>query len=152
MVLLSAVVAGLTFACKPADSTQDGRSKEPASAAAPPAVRPDTSSSDAVADREAEPADPMLARGKAAFRAGMCSKCHREDATGSARAPNLTDDEWVHCDGSIEGILGVLKSGVSEEEFVDPSRPFPMNPVTGLVPDEEDLKALATFVHSLSQR
>jgi len=96
-------------------------------------------------------ADPaLIERGLAAFQTGMCNKCHGPDGTGGDRAPNLTDGDWLHCDGSVEGILAVVRRGVPKDELVDPTRPFQMNPATNLIADEADLEALAAYVHSLS--
>ena len=80
----------------------------------------------------------------------MCVKCHGATGVGSARAPDLTDSEWIHCDGSVEGIREVLVTGVSKERLHDPSRPFQMNPVTNLVQDEQAIAALAVYVWNLS--
>ncbi|MHC5111784.1 MAG: c-type cytochrome [Planctomycetota bacterium] len=91
------------------------------------------------------------AAGLRAWNQGMCAKCHKEDGKGGNRAPNLTDKEWLHCDGSIEGIRKVLISGVPRENLKDPERPFGMNSVKNLIADEEKITALATYVHQLSQ-
>ncbi len=91
------------------------------------------------------------AQGAAAWAAGMCAKCHTSNGKGGPRAPDLTDNEWLHCDGTVGGIRAVLLSGVPRDKFHDPSRPFEMNPVTNLVPDEKDLNALAVYVHRLSR-
>jgi mono/diheme cytochrome c family protein len=91
-----------------------------------------------------------LKAGKAAYVQGMCAKCHGEDGRGGARAPDLTDDEWLHADGSIESIRALLVSGVSRERMVDKSRPFAMNPATNLI-GNESIDALAAYVWSLSQ-
>ena len=41
--------------------------------------------------------------GKAIFTGkGLCAACHGPDAKGTALAPNLTDDEWLHADGTLE--------------------------------------------------
>ena len=94
----------------------------------------------------------LLARGAAAWERGMCSKCHGEEGRGGARAPDLTDDQWLHCDGSVEGILQVLRRGVPKSELKDSTRPFAMNPVSNLVPDADDLAALAAYVMSRQDR
>ena len=89
--------------------------------------------------------------GKAAFKQGMCAKCHGQDGTGSKRGPNLTDSRWDHCDGSAAGIEQVLNSGVAKEDLQDASHPFAMNPATNLVKDKSALAALARYVQSLAK-
>lgn len=93
----------------------------------------------------------VLERGSKAYRVGMCFKCHLDEGTGGARAPDLTDTDWLHCDGSIEGIRQVLVEGVSRDQLKDPDRPHAMNPATNLVPDEKQIAALAAYVYSLSR-
>ena len=94
--------------------------------------------------------EARLEMGRAAYQTGMCFKCHGEDAMGTKRAPDLTDGHWDHCDGSVEGILGVLRRGVKKGEMIDPARPFAMNPATNLIKSEDELLALAQYVWSLS--
>jgi mono/diheme cytochrome c family protein len=89
-----------------------------------------------------------LAAGMAAWEQGMCSKCHGAAGEGGSRAPDLTDGEWIHCDGSVAGIRQVLVTGVPKDQMKDPSRPFAMNPATNLV---SDIDALAEYVASLSR-
>lgn len=90
-------------------------------------------------------------RGAEAYGIGMCAKCHRENGKGGPRAPDLTDDDWIHCDGSITGIRNVLVSGVPKEKLKDQDRPFQMNPATNLIHDEALIDALASYVHSLGR-
>ena len=91
-------------------------------------------------------------RGAEAYKIGMCTKCHRENGKGGPRAPDLTDDDWIHCDGSIAGIRKVLESGVPKEKLKDQDRPFQMNPATNLIHDEALIDALASYVHSLGSQ
>lgn len=96
--------------------------------------------------------DELLATGKELFVTGMCFKCHGDDGSGTKRAPNLRDDDWIHCDGEIEGIKDVIVAGVDKEDFADSTRPFAMNPIgSRLELADEDLYALAAYVNSLSQ-
>lgn len=93
-----------------------------------------------------------IAHGEDAYRIGMCGKCHRANGRGGPRAPDLTDDKWLHCDGEIQGIRRVLVSGVPESKLKDPNRPFGMNTVKNLIPDDQQITDLAIYVHSLSQK
>ena len=88
--------------------------------------------------------------GRAAYQTGMCFKCHGPDGAGTNRAPSLTDDQWLHCDGSIDGILAVIDRGVPKAELKDAERPFAMNPASNLIPDADTRRALAEYVWTLS--
>lgn len=93
-----------------------------------------------------------IARGAKEFAARGCAKCHLANGQGGVRGPSLIDNVWEHCDGSIKGVSAVLLSGVPQNKLKDPTRPFAMNPVSGLVRGSKELEDLATYVHSLSQK
>ncbi len=93
-----------------------------------------------------------ISRGEASFTgSNHCVNCHQSGGRGGPRAPNLADDEWLHCDGSIEGIKKVILAGVPQDKLKDPARPFPMRPATNLASNDEELADLAAYVHSLSR-
>ncbi len=93
-----------------------------------------------------------IARGKSAYATGSCGKCHLSSGRGGVRGPDLTDGDWIHCDGGIEGIRKVLISGVPRNKLVDSGRPFAMNSATNLIKDDQQISDLAIYVHSLSQK
>ena len=64
---------------------------------------------------------------------------------GSAVGPNLTDGEWLHNDGTLQGFMGTIKSGVPQPK----KAPAPMPPMGGASLIDEQVKAVATYVHSL---
>jgi mono/diheme cytochrome c family protein len=135
------------------------KSRATSPAPEPEAVRttspPDAGSKETGSDAPGQPSveitEATLELGAKAYQTGMCWKCHRGNGKGGQRGPDLTDNEWLHCDGSIDGILEVLRSGVSRNQFKDPNRPFEMNPATNFVQDNDQLAALATYVFNLSQ-
>lgn len=102
-----------------------------------------------------EPADlaEALALGKKSFtdQANRCSRCHGAKGSGGSRGPDLTDDEWQHCDGTVEGIKKVILSGVPLNKLKDSSRTFQMNAYKDFKTDKKQLNELAIYVHSLSQ-
>ncbi|MCH2114778.1 MAG: c-type cytochrome [Pirellulales bacterium] len=51
-----------------------------------------------------------LDEGKSMFR-GLCSGCHGGSARGG-KGPNLTDDRWLHGDGTDVSIAGIIEKGV----------------------------------------
>lgn len=93
-----------------------------------------------------------ILRGKASFTgSNNCVKCHQAGGRGGRRGPNLADDEWLHCDGSIEGIKKVILAGVPKNKLKNKAYPFAMNAATNLASNDKDLADLAAYVHSLSQ-
>jgi len=91
-------------------------------------------------------------RGAEAYILGQCAKCHQQTGRGGARGPDLTDAQWLHCDGTVEGIRKVLVTGVPQNKLKDANRPFPMNSATDLVTDDQQLTDLAAYVRSLSRK
>lgn len=91
-----------------------------------------------------------ISRGKTAFTgANGCTNCHQTNGRGGQRGPDLTDNTWLHCDGSIEGIKKVILAGVSTSKLKNPSFPS-MRASTSLVGQDEALADLAIYVQSLS--
>jgi mono/diheme cytochrome c family protein len=93
----------------------------------------------------------MVTQGRQLFTgAGLCSVCHGNDATGMpGLGANLTDSEWLHNDGSYQGILGTVMKGVSAEES---STGTAMPPKGGSGITDEQAKAVAAYVYSLSHK
>lgn len=92
-----------------------------------------------------------IARGKTSFTgSNRCTNCHQAGGGGGPRGPDLTDAQWIHCDGSIEGIKKVILDGVPQNKVKNSSFPS-MRPTTNLVGNDEELTDLATYIHSLSQ-
>jgi mono/diheme cytochrome c family protein len=77
----------------------------------------------------------------------VCSVCHGEDARGTQLGPPLRGPDWIHIDGSVQSIEQITRSGVLEPS----SYPVPMPPMGGGVFNEEELRALATYVHALGR-
>ncbi len=78
----------------------------------------------------------------------MCGACHGASAQGIPNlGADLTDDEWLHSDGSLEGILKSIVDGVSSDES---SSGTVMPPKGGSALSDEQLEAVAAYVWSLS--
>ena len=90
----------------------------------------------------------MVARGKTIFEGpGTCFACHGATGEGTPIAPNLTDDEWLHVDGSYEQLLNLIDTGVQEtKEF-----PGLMMPRGGSGMSDEDLRAVTAYAWSISR-
>ncbi|HEX2218334.1 MAG TPA: c-type cytochrome [Gemmatimonadales bacterium] len=91
----------------------------------------------------------LIALGDSVFHGqaggGTCYACHGQDGTGSGVGPNLTDNEWLNTDGTLEGITKVVQNGVPQPK----QAPAPMPPMGGASLNPEQVKAVATYVHSL---
>ncbi|RME73827.1 MAG: hypothetical protein D6776_06360 [Planctomycetota bacterium] len=79
---------------------------------------------------------------------GSCYTCHGMDAKGSMLAPDQTDNEWLHGDGSYEAILATVKKGVPAAELKAAQAPMP--PMGGANLDDQHLKAVAAYVYAIS--
>jgi cbb3-type cytochrome c oxidase subunit III len=87
--------------------------------------------------------------GKAIFMGkGLCTACHGPDAKGTALAPNLTDEEWLHADGTVATIAKVVKEGVAQPK----KHPAPMPPMGGAQLTDAEIQAVAQYVASLSAK
>ena len=91
----------------------------------------------------------MVDQGRQIFQgAGLCHACHGQDGKGlPGLGANLTDDEWLHSDGSLDGIANTVTNGVSAEES---STGTPMQPKGGSSISDEQVKAVAAYVYTLS--
>jgi mono/diheme cytochrome c family protein len=79
---------------------------------------------------------------------GTCTVCHGQDAKGTPVGPNLTDGEWLHSDGSLEGITKTIMNGVPQPK----NAPAPMPPKGGAVLSDDQVKAVAAYAYSLSHK
>ena len=95
--------------------------------------------------------EEMLRQGAMLLAEGTCSRCHARDGSGTNLGPDLTDDEWLHGDGSLEAIRATIADGVARDQIKDPSRRQPMEPMGRMMIDDDQLDALAAFVWSLSR-
>ena len=90
----------------------------------------------------------MVRQGQTLFTSpGNCYRCHEENGSGSDLAPDLTDAVWLHLSGAnYEEIVALEKSGVPQPK----EHPIPMPPRGGVDLTEEQIRAIAAFVYSLS--
>jgi mono/diheme cytochrome c family protein len=94
--------------------------------------------------------EEMIASGKAVYGgAGICMVCHGPNGAGVANlGADLTDDEWLHSEGTYEGILETIKVGVPADESSNGSV---MPPKGGASISDDQVKAVAAYVWSLSR-
>ena len=107
----------------------------------------DTSSKGGAAGAAVTP--ELIAQGDKIFHgAGNCYACHGTNAQGSV-GPNLTDAEWIHSKGTYEDIVAQVTKGVPKEES---KSGIVMPPKGGSTISDDDVKAVAAYVYSLSHK
>jgi cbb3-type cytochrome c oxidase subunit III len=90
-----------------------------------------------------------IAKGDTIFhKTGLCYACHGSNAEGTV-GPNLTDAEWLHGDGSYDMIVAIVTSGVPVDKA---KKGIAMPPKGGSSITEEEVKAVAAYVYSLSHK
>lgn len=97
-----------------------------------------------------ESSDPaLIARGDSVYHGpGNCYACHGAKGVGLV-GPSLTDAEWIHSKGSYEEIMVQIEQGVPKEKA---KSGIPMPPKGGSTISDEDVKAVAAYVYSLSHK
>lgn len=80
--------------------------------------------------------------------ASSCQACHGPKGDAGVTAPNLTDAEWLHSDGSYEGIAKTIKAGVMAPKQYSSVMP----PYGGVILTDERWRAVAAYVYSLSHK
>jgi len=91
----------------------------------------------------------VIAKGDTIFhKTGLCYACHGSNAEGAV-GPSLTDAEWLHGDGSYDMIVATVTSGVPAEKA---KKGIAMPPKGGSSISDEDVKAVAAYVHSLGRK
>ncbi len=135
MTALVLAIAVAATACTHASSSSSAPTPagSPASNALPPGVTPD-----------------MIEAGATIFNTKSCKNCHLVNGVGGARGPDLTDDKWIHIDGSYGAIVRLVTTGFTKAEQVDPKYQFSMNPRGGVNLTDDEIRAVAAYVWSLS--
>ncbi|MBI4543803.1 MAG: c-type cytochrome [Gemmatimonadetes bacterium] len=90
----------------------------------------------------------MVTQGQQLFTgSGNCFTCHGQDARGTQLAPNLTDQEWLNISGSYDEVVKLVKTGVPQPK----QHPAAMPPMGGVSLTEDQVKAVAAYVYTLSR-
>ena len=91
----------------------------------------------------------LIAQGDKIFHGpGNCYACHGSNGEGLV-GPNLTDAEWIHSKGTLGEIEAQIIHGVPKEES---KSGIPMPPKGGSTISDDDVKAVAAYVYSLSHK
>jgi len=91
----------------------------------------------------------LVDRGRQVFSGpGNCFACHGPGATGTAAAPDLTDQQWLNIDGSYPSIIALVRSGVANPK----QYPGPMPAMGGASLNDDQVCAVSAYVQSLAPR
>jgi mono/diheme cytochrome c family protein len=91
----------------------------------------------------------MVDKGNEIFhKTGLCYACHGQDGKGLV-GPNLTDDVWLQSKGTYDDIIKQILAGVTKEQA---KSGVPMPPKGGSTISDEEVKAVAAYVYSLSHK
>jgi mono/diheme cytochrome c family protein len=88
----------------------------------------------------------MVQQGKTVFETTICFTCHGMDATGTALAPSLRDQDWLNSDGSFEGIMGVVRDGVAQPR----QYPAAMPPMGGAQLTDDQIRDVSAYIYAIS--
>ena len=97
--------------------------------------------------------DPAtVERGAAIYRGGTCPVCHHWEGQGNRRGPDLTDEEWLHGDGSVAAVRKSIETGFRHGAGRRFGGKYEMWPLGGMELDDEEVESLTAFVWSLHRR
>ena len=151
LTLVALVAVGLS-ACG-GDASANGNGEADAAPAQVVAAEADTD----VAETEAMPQElpegvtaAMVEEGEGIYNgAGICMSCHGATGEGIPNlGANLTDDEWLHTDGSYESLVENIMTGVTSQES---SSGVPMPAKGGAAITDDQVNAVAAYVWTLSK-
>ncbi len=150
-VMVAGVVLGLVVmvACG-GETGQQAASGEAAAAETPAAQQTAAQQQGEMKLPEGVTAE-MVAQGKEIFGgAGLCNVCHGPNGGGvPGLGANLTDTDWLHSDGSYDGIVQTVMKGVDASAS---SAGTAMPPKGGSGITDDQVKAVAAYVFTLSKR
>jgi len=91
----------------------------------------------------------VVTRGKSLYNgAGLCMACHGPIAKGMT-GPDLTDSTLLHYDGSYEGLIKVVTTGIDDKA----SKTGQIMPAKGgSAMSDDEVKAVAAYVWTLRKR
>lgn len=88
----------------------------------------------------------MVTQGKQTFDSS-CFACHGQAGAGGPLAPALNDGQWLNIDGGYESIVRVINDGVPQPK----QYPAPMPPKGGAPLTDEQVRAVAAYVYTISR-
>jgi len=135
LIAAATIVACHSSGTSTAAPTPSGGAAARASSATPSAVTP-----------------ASIALGDSIFHARGCKNCHGPTGTGAANGPNLTGPTFLHVDGTFNGFVQLITTGVPADQIKDPAHKIPMGARGGRPTPltDDQIKAVASYVYTLS--
>jgi len=152
LTLVALVAVGLSACSGDASANGNGETEAATEQAQAVAADAETDVAEAAMPQELpEGVTPaMVEEGKGLFDgAGICMSCHGPAGEGIPNlGANLTDDEWLHVDGSYESLVDNIMTGVTAQES---SSGVPMPAKGGTAITDDQVNAVAAYVWTLSK-
>lgn len=111
-----------------------------------PAAQPPQSTVGAGVELPEGVTQEMVAQGEQIFNQQICFSCHGANGVGTPLGPSFTDQEWLNTDGSYDGIMQIVRTGVPTPV----QAPAPMPPMGGIQLSDEQVRQVAAYVYALS--
>lgn len=149
--LVALVAIGLSACSGDASAEANGEADAAPAQVVAAEAEMDMADADAMPQELPEGVTPaMVEEGKGIYNgAGICMSCHGANGAGIPNlGANLTDDEWLHIDGSYESIVQNIMKGVTAQES---SSGVPMPAKGGTAITDAQVKAVAAYVWTLSK-
>lgn len=91
--------------------------------------------------------------GDSLYHARGCRNCHGPDGKGGPRAPDLTDAQTLHVDGSFDSYVKVIADGVPADAIKDKAHTIAMRPRGGPPTPltDDQIRAVAAYVLTLKK-
>jgi mono/diheme cytochrome c family protein len=135
-----------------ADTTTTAVAPAPATAPAGDTAAPAPATGAVAANLPAGVTPAMVQEGQQIFTTnGNCYTCHGPNAEGTALAPSLTDAEWLWVTpgpNEYADLQQRIREGVPQPK----AHPAPMPPMGGVTLTDDQLKAVAAYVYSLTNK
>lgn len=92
----------------------------------------------------------MVQQGQQVFNgAGICYTCHGPNGAGTALGPAMTDGDWIWVNPDEDlypQLVTIIQTGVAQPRDF----PAPMPPMGGAQLNEDQVRAVAAYVYSLT--
>jgi mono/diheme cytochrome c family protein len=138
------LVALLTAGCPGDDAAPPAQQDQPTTAqpgeTAPPAM------GDVATDLPPGVTAQMVSQGQQLYGT-VCVACHGAGGVGGPLGPALNDQNWIHITGEFDEIVNNIRVGVAQPV----QYPAPMPPMGGGNFNDDQVRAIAAYVYSISR-